>query len=94
MTSLLTEMKTKPDSNLDVKRRRFLPILGTGILLTIFPVRLRASKKEEKMEYKTLLKPDGTAVQVTTKGIKKAKVVRKNISNRELLSWLKKPSGS
>ncbi len=85
-------MKTNPDKK--IKRRRFLPILGTGLLLPFLPMRVQASKKEEKMDYKTLLKPDGTAVRVSSSSIKKAKVVRKNISNKELLYWLKRSQDS
>ncbi|MGB5236523.1 MAG: hypothetical protein WBM43_11680 [Flavobacteriaceae bacterium] len=83
-------MKNKPAKKIVLERRRILPILGTGLLLPFMTVRLQASEKEENPEYKTLLKPDGTAVRVTSSGIKKSKVVRKNISNKELLTWLKK----
>ena len=82
-------MKKKPEK-IEIERRRFLPILGTGLLLPLLPVRLRASVEEEEPEYKTLLKPDGTPVRVKSKGLKNSKVVRKKISNKELLAWLKK----
>jgi len=84
-------MKRNKAQNKGLGRRRFLPILGTGLLLSLLPGRVRAAVKQEaEEEYKTLLKPDGTAVRVKVSGLKKSKVVRKNISNKELLSWLKK----
>lgn len=84
-------MKKKPENTKGIGRRKFLPILGTGLLIPLLPASLRAGEPEEQAaEYKTLLKPDGTAVKVKVSGLKKSKVVRKNISNSELLSWLKK----
>ena len=82
-------MKIKEDK-IKKERRKFLPILGTALLLPLLPVRLRASEKEQEPEYKTLLKPDGTAVRVKSVGLQKSKIVRKEISNKELLAWLKK----
>ena len=84
-------MSKKQSKNNGLARRRFLPILGTGLLLSLLPGKARAAAQEQpEEEYKTLLKPDGTAVRVKVSGLKKSKVVRKNISNKELLSWLKK----
>ena len=84
-------MSKKQSKNNGLARRRFLPILGTGLLLSLLPGKARAATAEKpEEEYKTLLKPDGTAVRVKVSGLKKSKVVRKNISNKELLSWLKK----
>ena len=84
-------MKKEPEKSKGIKRRKFLPILGTGLLLPFLPTRLKAGvPKEPEEEYKTLLKADGTAVRVKQSGLKQSKVVRKNINNTELLSWLKK----
>ena len=83
-------MKKKQTQNNGLAIRRFLPILGTGLLLSRLPGKARAAAAGEEEEYKTLLKPDGTEVRVKVSGLKKSKVVRKNISNKELLSWLKK----
>ena len=84
-------MKKNHEKNKGLGRRRFLPILGTGLLLSLLPGKVRAAAKDETQEeYKTMLKPDGTAVRVKVSGLKESKVVRKNISNKELLSWLKK----
>jgi hypothetical protein len=72
-------------------RRRFIPILGSSFLLPLL-VRARSSQWEElePEEYKTLLKPDGTVVKVKASALKKAKVVRKRISNKSFLHWLGK----
>jgi len=82
-------MAKKPKQTKGIERRNFLPFLGTGLLLSLLPTSMRASdKSEEKEEYQTLLKPDGTTVRVKTSKIKKSKKVRKNLSNSELLRWL------
>lgn len=82
-------MAKKPKQSKGIGRRKFLPFLGTGLLLSLIPGTTRASiKPEEKEEYETLLKPDGTTVRVKTSKIKKSKKVRKSLSNSELLRWL------
>jgi len=75
-----------------INRRKFLPILGSGLLLPLLPAHAKPAETEkpEEEEYKTLLKPDGTAVRVKVSSLKKSKVVRKQISNKDLLNWLKK----
>jgi hypothetical protein len=72
-------------------RRTFIPILGSSFLLPFF-VRARSSEWDElqQEEYKTMLKPDGTIVKVKVSALKKAKIVRKNISNKSFLHWLGK----
>ena len=54
-------MKKKPANQKGIGRRKFLPFLGSGILLSLLPARVRAASDEPEQEYKTLLKPDGTA---------------------------------
>ncbi len=84
-------MTKKPKQNKGIGRRKFLPFLGTGLLLSLLPSSIRAADKpEEQEEYETLLKPDGTTVRVKTSKIKKSKKVRKSLSNAELLRWLDK----
>ena len=51
---------------------------------------LKAKVKEENPEYKTFVKQDGTAVRVKISSLKKAKTIKKNISNKSLLKWLNK----
>lgn len=75
----------------NLSRRSFIPILGSSFLLP-FLFRAKASSLDEPQEeeYKTLLKPDGTVVKVKRSALKKAKVVKKNISNTSFLNWLGK----
>ena len=84
-------MKKQPENKKGIGRRQFLPVLGTGLLLPLLPVKAQSLETaEEADEYRTLLKPDGTAVRVKVSSLKKSKVVRKQISNKDLLSWLGK----
>jgi hypothetical protein len=84
-------MKKQPENKKGIGRRQFLPVLGTGLLLPLLPVRAQSLETPEgEDEYRTLLKPDGTAVRVKVSSLKKSKVVRKQISNKDLLSWLGK----
>ena len=84
-------MKKQPENKKGIGRRQFLPVLGTGLLLPLLPVRAQSLETSEgEDEYQTLLKPDGTAVRVKVSSLKKSKVVRKQISNKDLLSWLGK----
>ncbi len=83
-------MKKNSKNPKGINRRKFLPILGTGLLLPLLPAQARASETDtpDSAEYKTLLKPDGTAVRVKVSSLEKSKVVKKKISNSELLNWL------
>lgn len=83
----------KEDSNnpKGINRRKFLPILGSGLLLPLLPAQAKAAEAgSADEEYKTLLKPDGTAVRVKVSSLNKSNVVKKQISNSELLNWLGK----
>ena len=75
-------------------RRGVLPALGGSLLLPF----LGSAQSENEVapsenteeQYKTLLKPDGTVVKVKTSTLNNAKIVKKNISNKSFLGWLKK----
>lgn len=75
-------------------RRGILPILGGSLLLPFIGTANSDSQTnqndDEQIEYKTLLKPDGTAVKVKVNTLKKSKVVKKNISNKSFLNWIGK----
>ena len=73
-----------------LSRRKILPILGTGFLLPLFGFSNTKEVLENNEEYKTLLKPDGTAVRVKINTLEKSKVVKKNVSNKSMLKWLGK----
>lgn len=60
-----------------------IPFLGNSKTETA-----SVEEPENSEEFRTLLKSDGTTVRVKTSTLKKAKVVKKNVSNRSLLSWL------
>ena len=83
-------MKKQPEHKKGIGRRQFLPVLGTGLLLPLLPLKAQSLEPAETEEYRTLLKPDGTAVRVKVSSLKKSKVVRKQISNKDLLGWLGK----
>ena len=86
-------MEDKSKLKTKISRRGILPLLGGGLLLPFFGFgnvindEPTASKDEE---YQTLLKADGTAVKVKVSSLKKAKVVKKRISNKSFLNWLGK----
>jgi len=72
-------------------RRKFLPLLGGTALLPF----LGFSKNKNLSKHnnlKTLLRADGTSVQVDESVLQNARVVKKNLSNRSLLGWLKPKS--
>ncbi len=85
-------MTNKSGKGTKISRRGMLPILGGSILIPFLG--LAKSKNddislpEEREEYQTLLKSDGTAVKVKVSVLKSSKIVKKNISNNSLLNWL------
>ena len=85
-------MSKKSENPKGIDRRKFLPILGSGLLLPLLPASARTPEPPAPLdeEYRTLLRPDGTAVRVKVSSLKKSKVVKKKISNTELLTWLDK----
>jgi hypothetical protein len=84
-------MKDDSKNPKGINRRKFLPILGSGLLLPLLPVQAKSAEiSTGDNEYKTLLKPDGTAVRVKVSSLNKSNVVKKKISNSELLNWLDK----
>lgn len=74
-----------------LSRRNFLPILGSAFFL---PLMASSKEKESELgvdeEYEILLKPDGTTVKVKKTILQNSNPVKKNVSNRTLLSWLHK----
>jgi len=87
-------MDTKKGKGKLFSRRGILPALGGSLLLPFLgsgqPEIEMEPLGDEEEQYKTLLKPDGTVVKVKISTLKNAKVVRKNISNKSFLGWLKK----
>jgi len=78
-----------------VSRRKILPIIGLGLFFPFFEsenYKPSSITKNNNKEYETLLKSDGTVVKVKANTIKKAKIIKKNCSNKLLLKWLGKKS--
>lgn len=81
----------KDNEQINMGRRRLLPALGGGLLFTLLPVNaVQAAPAAEEEAYKTLLRPDGTAVRVKLSALRKAKVIRNSLSNGDLREWLTK----
>ena len=73
-------MKDDSKNPKGIDRRKFLPILGSGLLLPLLPAEDAESEKEDSSAYKNLLKPDGTAVRLKISSLKKSSVLKKKIS--------------
>ena len=86
-------MKNNSNQERKISRRGILPILGGSLLLPFLGFGntvIDEPSNTEDEEYQTLLKPDGTTVKVKVSAIKKAKIVKKNVSNKSFLNWLGK----
>ena len=74
-----------------ISRRKILPILGGSLFLPLFGFGNKnydSSNASDEEEYQTLLKPDGSAVKIKVSTLNKAKVIKKNVSNKSFLNWL------
>jgi hypothetical protein len=90
-------MKNESVKEKQISRRGFLPLLGGSLLFPFLGISIPINKEiindgddRNGEEYQTLLKPDGTVVKVKVNTVKKAKVVKKNLSNKSFLKWLGK----
>ncbi len=85
------EDKSKPEK---ISRRNLFPLLGGALLMPFLgsasPSDNSIESEDENEAYETLLKPDGTTVKVKVSTLKKSKVIKKNVSNKSLLTWLGK----
>jgi hypothetical protein len=76
-----------------ISRRGFIPLVGAGLFMPFFSKSESLKKHKdpkEDNEFTTLLTPDGKVVKVKRSALKKVKVLKKNMSNKSLLTWLKK----
>ena len=87
----------KPDKQPKIiTRRGLIPLLFGSILIPYFGISaihetpVEKSDAEDSNDYQTLLKADGSVVRVKKHVVANARVVRKNVSNKSLLSWLSK----
>lgn len=88
-------MKDKEEKGKQLTRRGLLPLLLGGLVIPYLGQGNTKSTsvkeaREDDDAYETFLKADGTVVRVKRKAARGAKVVKKNVSNKTLLSWLKK----
>ncbi|QBA64543.1 hypothetical protein [Muriicola soli] len=77
-----------------ISRRGLWPFLAASL---VFPMFARSNSKRsvrsedhnvDAKEYETLLKPDGTVVKVRRSTLSSSRIVKKNVTNKSLLSWL------
>lgn len=79
------------DSKQKFSRRQMLALAGLGILSPVIGKAEIANKADgADADYDTLLKADGTVVKVPKSVVKESVVVKEQVSNRSLFSWLKK----
>lgn len=86
-------MENKPKKEKLISRRGLLPILGGSLLIPILGFGNTIEDEtidNDKESFQILLKPDGSTVKVKTSSIKRAKVIKKNITNKSFLNWLGK----
>lgn len=84
-------MKQESKKGNQISRRGILPILGSTLLIPFLGFAKPIDDNiisEKNEEYQTLLKPDGSTVKIKVSSLKKAKIIKKNISNKTLLNWL------
>ncbi len=83
-------MGNKKDDK-SISRRGFIPLVSASLFMPFFskskPTSNLNSKEDD--EFATLLTPDGEVVKVKRSTLKKVKVLKKNMSNKSLLNWLK-----
>ena len=81
-----------------ISRRKLLPLLAGSLALPFWGIGNNPSKQQNfeaaahDGDFQTLLKPDGTIVKVPRNTVENARIVKKNISNKSLLGWLKTPN--
>ncbi len=87
-------MQNRSRKEKKISRRGVLPIIGSSLLIPFLgfgnSMNDNLVLSEEKEEYQTLLKPDGTTVKVKVSTLKTSKIIKKNLSNRSFLDWLGK----
>lgn len=78
-------------NNKSISRRGFIPLMGASLLMPFFSqTKAEASPSpKENDEFATLLTADGEVVRVKRSTLKKVKIIKKKMSNKSLLSWLK-----
>jgi hypothetical protein len=73
-----------------VTRRKFLPLLSGLFLPFTGSGKAITDIVEPEPEYQTMLTKDGRIVKVKVKTVSDSKIVDQQLSNKSLLTWLKK----
>ncbi|WP_456376896.1 hypothetical protein [Lutibacter sp.] len=85
-------MKQGSKKGNQISRRGILTLLGSSLFIPFLgfgkTIEENTPVSTKDDEYQTLLKPDGTIVKVKVTTLKKAKIIKKNMSNKKLLNWL------
>ena len=83
-------MKVNSEKKEAFSRRQAIPFIGLSLLIPFFGFSNFKDNKtiKQKDKFQTLLKSDGTIVQVKESSLKNAKILKKNISNNSFLNWL------
>lgn len=90
------EMKITDRSAKTISRRKLLPLLLGTLVIPYLGIGNKPKKyhgdslQEGDRDYETFLKADGTVVRVKKSSLGKARVIKKKVSNKSLLHWLKK----
>ena len=88
-------MTDKEEKGKQLTRRGLLPLLLGGFLIPYLgqgntkPAAVKEAREDDDT-YETFLKADGTVVRVKRKAARGAKIMKKNVSNKTLRSWLNK----
>jgi len=83
-------MKVNSEKKERFSRRQAIPFIGLSLLIPFFGFSNSKDKiaVNDEDKFQTLLKADGTTVQVKESSLKNAKILKKNISNNSFLNWL------
>lgn len=85
-------MKNKSTEAHKISRRRTFNLLGSALLVPFIGLRssyaMPVESEDNPDDSQTLLKSDGSIVKVKINTLKKSKVLKKELSNKTLLSWL------
>jgi len=88
-------MKNRNNTEMPITRRSLMALLMSGILVPYLgfgnnPAQSGKRQQEDDERYQHFLKADGTVVRVKRKAARRARVLKKNVTNKSLLAWLNK----
>ncbi len=82
---------TKKSENKKLSRRSVLPLLGSSLLIPLVGMSSNSEETQgsDQEDYEILLRPDGKTVKVKRDVVNRSKVIKKSVSNKSMLKWLK-----